>query len=254
VVPPEAVEPEPRARQVERAFALPVIIAALLVVPVMAVQDSAGASPTLRDAADLADLVLWSVFAVELVATTAVARRRARWLATHPLEVLIVVASAPLLPAAFGTLRVLRLVRLLRLLRVAKAARVAFSPVGVRYAALLAAVTALGAGEAFAMLEGTSVGEGVYWALSTMTTVGYGDLSPATEAGRMIAIGVMLVGIGLVAILTGAVAERFVLRSSDDDAAPTHGDLVVAVERLSAEVAALREARADHEPPGHGPS
>ena len=43
-----------------------------------------------------------------------------------------------------------------------------------------------------------------------MTTVGYGDVTPATGLGRVIAVGVMLVGIGFVAFLTAAVAQRFV--------------------------------------------
>jgi voltage-gated potassium channel len=49
--------------------------------------------------------------------------------------------------------------------------------------------------------------EGRYWALTTITTVGYGDLSPGTTAGRFLAGAVMLMGIGLIAVLTGAVAE-----------------------------------------------
>lgn len=42
-----------------------------------------------------------------------------------------------------------------------------------------------------------------------MTTVGYGDEFPLTTLGRVVAMGLMLVGIGFIAILTGAIAERF---------------------------------------------
>ena len=48
----------------------------------------------------------------------------------------------------------------------------------------------------------------MYWAASTMTTVGYGDVTPKTTAGRIIAVVVMMVGIGFVAVVTGAVADR----------------------------------------------
>jgi voltage-gated potassium channel len=107
--------------------------------------------------------------------------------------------------------RLLRLLRLLRLVRLAPIARRLFSIDGLRYTGLLAALTAIAGGAAFAALEdGESTGEGIYWALTTMTTVGYGDLSPQTAAGQVLAIVVMLVGIGFVAILTGAVAQRFV--------------------------------------------
>jgi len=55
----------------------------------------------------------------------------------------------------------------------------------------------------------------VWWAMSTVTTVGYGDLYPRTTGGRLIAIAVMLVGIGFIAILTAAAAERFIRSQGD---------------------------------------
>lgn len=57
-----------------------------------------------------------------------------------------------------------------------------------------------------------SAWDGVWWAMTTVTTVGYGDIVPQTNGGRVIAIVVMVVGIGFIALLTAAAAERF-LRS-----------------------------------------
>ena len=48
-----------------------------------------------------------------------------------------------------------------------------------------------------------TVGSGVYWAIVTMTTVGYGDVVPQTELGRLLASSVMLLGFGIIAIPTG---------------------------------------------------
>jgi voltage-gated potassium channel len=76
--------------------------------------------------------------------------------------------------------------------------------------ALLALLTVLGGGAAFAAVEKhASTWDGVWWAVTTMTTVGYGDRYPVTVLGRIIAMVVMLVGIGFIAVLTGAVAQRF---------------------------------------------
>ncbi|HCA61890.1 MAG TPA: potassium channel protein, partial [Synechococcales bacterium UBA8647] len=51
-----------------------------------------------------------------------------------------------------------------------------------------------------------SVGQGVYWAVVTMTTVGYGDVVPQTVLGRLLAAAVMLLGFGIIAIPTGIVS------------------------------------------------
>jgi len=59
--------------------------------------------------------------------------------------------------------RVLRLLRLLRFLRLAPLVRILFSGEGIRYAALLTLLTALGGGAAFASVEKTSLGNGRYW-------------------------------------------------------------------------------------------
>src|SRR3954453_1472130 len=194
----------PRAKAAERAFARPVMVAALMVIPLVILEslDLGGTWPTVLR---IGNWATWLAFAAEAVVMLRLVDSRWAWLRRHPLEVAIVLVSFPPL----GTLGLIRLLRLLRLLRVPGLARVTFSLEGLRYASVLALVTASGGGAAFAQAEHTSYGNGVYWAVSTMTTVGYGDLKPMTNTGKALAIAVMLVGIGFVAILTGAIAERF---------------------------------------------
>jgi hypothetical protein len=78
---------------------------------------------------------------------------------------------------------------------------------------VLALFAILGGGAAFAAVEtdqNLSAWDGVWWAITTVTTVGYGDPAVTTDAGRIIAIGLMFTGIGFVAVLTAAAADRFV--------------------------------------------
>ena len=56
----------------------------------------------------------------------------------------------------------------------------------------------------------TSIPIGVYWAITTMTTVGFGDITPKTDLGRLIASVMMLIGWGTLAVPTGIVSAEFV--------------------------------------------
>jgi len=58
-----------------------------------------------------------------------------------------------------------------------------------------------------------SVGSGLWWAVQTVTTVGYGDHTPVTVPGRLVAAFVMLVGIGYLTVITAAITSTFVSRS-----------------------------------------
>ena len=59
-------------------------------------------------------------------------------------------------------------------------------------------IIALVAAGMFAVFEGQSLVDGLWWTMVTLTTVGYGDLSPATAGGRMVAVSLMLTSIGIV--------------------------------------------------------
>jgi voltage-gated potassium channel len=84
----------------------------------------------------------------------------------------------------------------------------------------------------------SSIGSGLWWAVQTTTTVGYGDQVPTTAAGRLLAVLVMLFGIGFLTIITAAITSTFVARSSleagaRDAEAPTAEQVRELAEQLS---------------------
>jgi voltage-gated potassium channel len=228
-----------RSRRIARRFEVPILVAALLVIPVIVIEES-NVSDTWKTLGAILNWAIWITFALEVVVMLAVVPSKRKWLRDNPLEVAIVLFTPPFLPASLQALRVFRLLRLARLFRLAPLARRLFSIEGLRYVALLALLTVLGGGAAFAAVEkDSSTWDGVWWAISTMTTVGYGDVSPHTDLGRVLAIAIMLIGIGFIAVLTGAVAERFLSTEFEEVAEATHE-----VEATEADVLAeLREVR-----------
>jgi voltage-gated potassium channel len=209
-----------RAARIEARFEWPVIVAALLVIPVIAIEQSPRIGEPWTSAAVVANWLIWLTFAAEVVVMLAVVSDRWDWVKQHPLEVAIVVLTPPFMPAALQAARVLRVLRLLRLLRllvVIRTARRLFSLDGLRYAAIVAVVTLLGGAAAFGAVEERSTLDALWWTVATMTTVGYGDIAPETGTGRVIGVGVMVVGIGFATLLIGAVAERFIATSPETE-------------------------------------
>jgi voltage-gated potassium channel len=190
------------------------LAAALLTIPAIAIEQSSVGQPW-DTIATVLNWTIWLAFVTEIALMLSAVDDRGRWLRDNPLDVAIVLLTPPFLPASLQAARVFRLLRLVRLLKLAVLTRRLLSTEGIRDAAVLALLSVLGGGAAFAAIEHghqdepVSAWDGVWWAITTVTTVGYGDFSPKTAGGRAVAIVVMLIGIGFVAILTAAAAERF---------------------------------------------
>ena len=171
----------------------------------------------------------------------------------HVLEIALVLFTPPFGPAALQGARVLRLLRLLRLVVAGSVMRRLVSPEGLRQAALFTLLLILAAAGAFQAVENghhpqpITLWDGLWWAVETVTTVGYGDIYPVTDAGRVIAMIVMLSGIGFVALLTGSIAQRF-LSGSEAEAARGRAEIGPPPRHLGAARAARADAR-DREPP-----
>jgi voltage-gated potassium channel len=161
------------------------------------------------------------------------------------------ISSIPLLDA----LRWGRLVRLIRILRILRAFRSARHLVGFLYrhrSRSIAATTILSAAVliifssiavlAFETEPASNIRtpfDAIWWAVSTMTTVGYGDKVPMTIEGKIVAMVLMVVGVGLFGVLTGLFARLFVepdLRREDEDIK----DVLVELRLLRKEVLELK--------------
>jgi voltage-gated potassium channel len=82
-----------------------------------------------------------------------------------------------------------------------------------------------------------SFGDGVWWALVTITTVGYGDITPLTTLGKFVAGTLMFVGLGLIATVTAIVSAKFVANYVDHH---TNDDVLEKLEELEAEIEKLK--------------
>ena len=80
---------------------------------------------------------------------------------------------------------------------------------GFKYVVFISVSLILTGGILIHFAEGMSIEDGIWWAFVTTTTVGYGDLSPGTVFGRMIAMALMIVGIGLIGSLTSTLTAYF---------------------------------------------
>ncbi len=90
-----------------------------------------------------------------------------------------------------------------------------------------------------------SPGETIWWAIVTMTTVGYGDISPTTGGGKAVAIVLMLAGITVFGVITANLAAWFTANKEEadtEDLTEQISELTAAVERLSAQLEASNQA------------
>ena len=83
-----------------------------------------------------------------------------------------------------------------------------------------------------------TIEDGIWWALVTITTVGYGDIAPLTTLGRLVAGTLMFVGLGLIATVTAIVSAKFITNYVDHH---TNDDVLEKLEELEDEIEKIEE-------------
>ena len=208
-----------RAALARRWFEVPVLGAALLVIPVLFIEEYS-TTGWLLIVAGTANWLIWAAFAAEFTVVIYLAEDRVAYARKAWLDLLIVVVSFPLLPELLAVSRLVRLARLSRVLRMLRlfpilirglsALSRLFKKRGLGYVSFVFVLVALATGGLFALFEGYSLVDGLWWTVVTLTTVGYGDLSPATAGGRATAVVLMVTSIGVVSFITANIAAFFI--------------------------------------------
>ncbi|HEY5880137.1 MAG TPA: ion channel [Nakamurella sp.] len=154
--------------------------------------------------------LVWVAFVIDYVVRLALTSKRWDFVRSHPLDLVMVLVPM---------LRVLRAILLLRRsFRNISTERIAGSLL-----AIVGIIVVAGAMLEYAVEHNapgatiTTVGTAFWWAIVTTTTVGYGDTYPVTQAGRLIASVIMLVGIGLIGTVSATVASWFVKHKPSKD-------------------------------------
>jgi voltage-gated potassium channel len=201
----------PRAIRAEQLMQRPLMVAAALTLPAVILGETREAG-ALSDIAQILNWGTWLAFAIELVVMLALVPDRWKYLRHHPVEIIVVFLTPPVLPAGLQALRAIRLLRLLRLLKLTEVSRSAFSSQGLLYAALMTTIMALAGGSAFRAFEASNQKltewESIYWAVTTMTTLG-SQYEATTVGSEIVEIVILLIGVTFFAMLTGAIAHRF---------------------------------------------
>ena len=158
--------------------------------------------------------VCWVAFAIDLLFGLVTSENKVLYLKRHPLEI-----ASVLLPF----LRPLRLMRVisfggLALQKIAVGRQFAITVKVAITTVFVAYIAAVQITITERAVEGSNIknfADGLWWAITTVTTVGYGDRYPTTTEGRLLAVMLMFMGISLVGVITASVAAWFVKMSQD---------------------------------------
>ena len=232
------------AARIERRWRAPVVLALVGTIPAF-YAEMLDAAPPLPAA--LAYLLAAMIVALALGHTALRSARPLRHLGLNPLDLLLTLGllAAAVLPPSMqspGSLVVRVLVSTLSLVRMLWAMQFLVSRGGLVYMLLLSFGLLGLCGAGFWWLEPSvhSFGDGLWLAFTTAATVGYGDLVPTVAASRIFAIFVVLLGFGMVTMVTAAIAATWIETEERRIERQILHDLRKQIDSLRAEIVALR--------------
>jgi len=229
---PDIAQREALLHRIERLTELPLLILAFIMIPLLIGPLLWKLSPAEEVIFVTLDAFVWALFAVDLIVKVVVAPHRMAYLRKHWLEVLVVIVPF------FRPLRILRIFLFGSRAWVGtrRLVNIDFLLVyGVGLVVIAATVVATVEGGENASIH--SFPDALWWAVVTITTVGYGDMVPVTAAGRAMGFILMLGGIAFFSGVTANLAS-FLIRGGETDKKAI-AQFVKEVEALRQEVTRL---------------
>jgi len=227
----------------------------------LAVLSAAPLSPDSKKVLEVADTLICVLFLADFLVSLVRAENRKRYLLTWGW--LDLLSSIPIINSLRAA-RFARIVRIIRVLRGVRAARVISAVIVERRAqagmvatVLFTSVVVVLASVAVLQFETAGGGnivtaeDAVWWSVTTMTTVGYGDRYPVTTEGRVVAACLMVCGIGVFGVLSGFMASWFVAPAGekrDTEIAALRGEVQEIRRMLSERAAMTAESAAEPNP------
>jgi voltage-gated potassium channel len=219
--------------RIERITEMPLLILAFAMIPLLIGPMIWELSPQEETTFIALDSFIWALFAIDLVIKVAISPHRFAYLRRHWLEVLVVVVPF------FRPLRILRIFIFgsrawVGMRRLVSIDFILVYGIGL----IIIAATVLASVEGGEGASIHSFADALWWAVVTITTVGYGDMVPVTLVGRAVAFVLMLGGIAFFSGVTANLAS-FLVKSHDTEK-KVMSQLVKEVEGLRQELAKLR--------------
>jgi voltage-gated potassium channel len=244
------------------AYQLFILVLSVLAVVAIAVETTVPVDPDTRTILEYADLLVCGLFFADFIRCLVRAENRWRYFVTWGW--LDLAASIPVFDIGrFG--RLARVMRILRVLRGIRAARIIGDAIlrqrrqSAFFAAallvLLMIVTASVSILQFEVAETSNIRtaeEAIWWTITTITTVGYGDKYPVTTAGRVVAAFLMFAGVGLFGTFSGFLASWFVTPQQEDSSTTELATLRGEIERLRFAIDAGGRGARSSPPPDPG--
>jgi len=170
----------------------------------------------------LLDWAIWGLFVLETVMVTLWCREKSRYLRQNWLNILIIVAIFPPVWHVYSLPAALRLIRLIVLVDVfIRMVRVIYQFLqrnSLGTTLLAATIIIVISGVLISVIDPAfhSPFDGIWWAWVTVSTVGYGDFVPVSSSGRVFAIVLILLGMGLFALLTAQISAALIGRVGEN--------------------------------------